>query len=282
MKIQKVVLTTLFLAALVPTTYACSYLFDNFFSLPNKATDPSANWYVIQTGNGGQTYDYVTPGSSSTLSGRGLNKSAKLSVTPDDVVADYQNAELSDVNTGWVFGSELPWKPTMHHPVILNAKVKWGSNYNLDGSGGAVGSSGLWMWNVPVDYAGGELHPMDAFGINWATQGSAMGEGLNVMTLQSSWPVSMKSVAAELPTFDMQEWNDLKIIWRQTNSAGAQEVKMYLNNTLVDTVALEYPMGSLAVQMWNDNQLYSWEGPIMQDPVETQDFFVDNVRVLQL
>lgn len=261
------------------SVFAVLLLTDNFNTLPNKYIDPSAKWYVIQTGNNTQVFDYVADGSSTTLATEGSNTFAKLTISPDSVVGDYQNAELSDVQTGVVYGTTLPWKPEMNKPVVIEADVKWGDNYNLDGTGGAIGSNGIWLWNVPIDYITNTYQPMDAFGLSWATEGSAVLEGLGFNTFKSSIPRSSKKVADVLPNFDMQSWNHVKIVWRQTKLIGEQQILFYLNGTLVDSVILVNPMDTLAVEIWNDNQKYSLTGATLQDATEDQDFFVDNVSV---
>jgi hypothetical protein len=212
-------------------------------------------------------------------------KFARLQLVHDSMpVWDGQNylgTEISEYRTLYSSQSTGRWLPTLGHPITVSASVRFSSNYEQDGTGGAVGSAGLWLWN---SYPNTESHvPVYAFGFNWAEDGAAGGlGGLQMSVLQDTIPIYSEPLGISV---DMSEWHDWKFRWSVDNT-GTQSIKWWLDNTLVGETELEEPLEALSLTFWSDNQFPTFiensEYTIVtHNPASEQDFDIDYVEIEQ-
>ncbi len=94
------------------------------------------------------------------------------------------------------------------------------------GAGDAVGTSGIWLWNSPLEYATMTFHSPIALGFSWVSDGSSMAQGLNGVVMVQNIPVVVKK-----PAFDvnMEEWVTVKIEWAK-DADGQQRVDFWIND----------------------------------------------------
>lgn len=256
-------------------------LSDDFGSIRPQ---PGGPWYVINWGSEdgqprrweGQNY-----GSDSCVRAvRGGGDSfARLEVSPPDTSGFYANAELAERRTGYASGEPGVWKPSPGHPVELETRVRWSPNHDASGGGGAQGSSGVWFWNSPVDMAAEDYADIQAFGLSWTTQDSAVLKGINVAVVRTT-PYGPYPVWSAGPkrAVDLQEWNDFDVIWSE-GGGGAQTVKFSLNGEALGTARLEQPFGALSLEIWSDNQVPTRTGIDYRNPTAKQAFEVDRIEV---
>lgn len=249
-------------------------------------SQPNGPWYVINLGSrDGQArrWEGEACGSDSCVKARkaGGVSYAELSVTPSRTPGFYVNAELAEQNTGYAVGQPGRWEPSPGHPVELKARVRWSANHKADGGGGAQGSSGIWLWNSPVDANATEYADFQAFGISWATGDSVATPGLNASVVRTTpfGPFPVWSAAPQTPP-NMQQWNDVSMVWSE-NGSGAQTVKVGLNGRNLGTTTLSEPFGPLSVEIWSDNQVATAGGIEFRNPTARQSFEVDRISVVR-
>lgn len=264
------------------------YVYDDFKKLDIKQpsdTDDDPYWWVINNGEGAQYY--ANCGTSSCITGEKEQslKYARLQLLHDTApVWDDQNylgTEISEYRTYYSAQSPGRWLPTPGHAISVSANVRFSSNYEADGTGGAVGSAGLWLWNSYPDIP--TYAPAYAFGFNWVENGSAGGiEGLQASVLQDSYPIYSQPLTTSL---DMSAWHVWKFVW-SVDGVGVQSIRWYLDDILVGQTTLEEPFDALSLTFWNDNQFLTiieeeQYAVIMHNPVDTQNFDIDWVEIEQ-
>lgn len=185
---------------------------------------------------------------------------ARFSKYPDTSgVVKYNNTELSELRTGYSYGQELEqWCPSPGHPVVMTETMRFGPNYNADGTGGAVGSSGGGLWNSYPDFPNQQLHPITAIWWSWAEFGSAFGmlDGLAVNVFKDGQLVTFQNVSAPI---DMQNWMTWVITWSTAPHQKERITFTVVQNLDVYVIAdvLTSPLGCLSVTNWNDNAFVS-------------------------
>lgn len=265
------------------------YVYDDFKKVDIKSPGGSGSdpyWWVINNGDNIQTYDNCADASCITGEKEQSLKYARLQLIHDTTPAvwvgtEYNGTEISEYRT--MYSSALPgrWLPTYGHPVTVTAIVRFSSNYAQDGTGGAVGSAGIWLWNSypdPVQYA-----PVNAFGFNWDENGTAGGyNGLQMTALQDTVPFYIQPLAISL---DMTAWHTWSFTW-SANASAAQSITWSLDGVTTGqtTLATSYP--ALSLTIWNDNQFPTFLGNgqfavIYHNPVAPQNFDVDSVEISQ-
>jgi len=258
------------------------YLYEPFDELNFQPVDPDAYWWVTNSGEeGGYPMlwnDLNGNGSSVSIEKQGRwNSYADLSLLTTTTEGYYTNAEISETPSGFAY-NQGKWNPEYRHPVLLRTKVRWDGDFNTDGSGDAIGSSGVWLWNSPMDYMTYEFYPIDAMGISWNNDGSALVPGLNSLVMQQDWPVHVGTPTVS----DMGNWLNFTMLWNE-DANGNQSVQQWVNGQYLGKVDLAAPIDEgLAVQIWHDNQTYNYEGVLLETPVEDQSFQVDYLAIVQL
>jgi hypothetical protein len=220
-------------------------VFDNFDVVQIKQPDNTGDdpyWWIIQ--NGGEQQYYATEKVGKTTF-------ARLRLFHDTTPGDYVSSEISEMRTGYSYGLPARWLPVVGHPVVAVARVRFSPNYHQDGSGGAVGSAGFWLWNSYVDLVTQTMHPVTSLGFSWAEQGSVGGySGLGMSVVQDTYPVYVQPVTR---TVRMNDWMLWTMVW-SVDSAGAQSVRYWIDGHLVGETTLDSPLPALSITLWNDNQ----------------------------
>jgi hypothetical protein len=258
-----------------------NFLLESFNQLRLK---PAVNgeWWVINNGDENgypQRWEANCGDASCTTAERERGVSlARLKLTPDATPGFYTGTEISEYETGFAYGVPGKWVPTYGHPVIVSVRLKWSSNFNADGSGGAIGTSGFWLWNSPIDIPNQAINPQDGIGFNWIEQGSAMLPGLQASVLNYSYPVY-----SAVPTnpVNMQNWNLFTFIW-SVDQNGVQSVTHLINTENLGTYNLDMPLGPMSLTIWHDNQFPTWEGIEVHNPTSNQSMDVDLVTIARL
>lgn len=151
----------------------------------------------------------------------------------DPATPEYHAVGVMELNTGFAFFKPKRWKPEPGKPVTLIAKLRWSDAYNADGTGDFVGSSGIYLWNMPIDYENLTLHEVRALGIDLISDDSEVPEvvGLGVTVLYNDG-----SGIYELDKWDkylyygvdIHDWVELKMTWYEDES-GQQSAKFWIN-----------------------------------------------------
>jgi hypothetical protein len=251
------------------------FVFDSFDSLPLKP-DSDAYWWVINSGDERILGNYGD--ASYVVKGRqGWNSFVKLALTPDSTPGNYTTAEVSEYETGYSYGVPGKWLPTYGHPVIMSVRAKWSGNFSPDGTGGAVGSSGFWLWNSPVDIPNQTVQYQDGIGFHWVESGPLLPSGLQGTAISYSWPFA--SVFPQRPV-NMQNWNLYTMIW-SADRDGNQSTRYFINGQDLGTIEIPQPYAALTFTAWHDNQVPTWEGVVFNNPTVEQSMMMDFVTIVQ-
>lgn len=274
-----VILMLVLSAALPAQASYLDVLFDPFDDIPLRP-DPDAYWWVIISEGGGLTEDYCGPVPAACLEegGAGGTTFARFALFPDESANTYYtNVDVAEKHTGYAYGEPARWSPSPGHPVILRARMRWSEQFNQTGTGGAVGTSGVVLWNSPFDYSTPENPLRDAtmIGIMFATDGTAFGQGLLLVVFEHSFPTAV--FAPRWPV-NMQDWVDFTMLWRET-MGGQQLVTFLVNGQPVGAHHLAEPVDSLSIEMWQDNQKFDFTGAIFESPTSDQFYDVDYISV---
>lgn len=286
--ISLVVVLLALLAASMPVWAAVvgpHSVFDNFDEVVVKDPSNTSNvpyWWIIQNGDLGQYYASCGDASCVTAQREHGTTFARMQLQPDATPGDFTSSEISELRTGYSYGQGR-WLPTPGHPVIATARVRFSPSYHTDGSGGAVGSAGFWLYNSYIDFPNQTLQPIKSLGFGWGEQGTSGGalEGLRTMVLQDSMPVYNNPVDPEV---DMSDWMTWQMIWRVT-IGGKQEVLFLVNGRPAGHVVLQDPLPALSITFWNDNQFATFLNGSLSveyhNPAANQNFDIDMVEVHQ-
>ena len=281
-------------ALLKQTVVQPGYVYDDFkkvdIQLPggdgNNGNGNNPYWWVINNGDGAQVYAGCADASCILAGHEQSTKFARLQLLHDTTPAvwdgtEYNGTEISEYRT--MYSSALPgrWLPSYGLPVTVSASVRFSANYLQSGSGGALGTAGMWLWNSypdPVAYA-----PINAFGFNWVEQGAAGGlNGLQASALQDTVPVYSQAITTSQ---NMSVWHTWMFTWR-ADPSGNQSIQWWLDGTSLGQTALAVPFPALSLTFWNDNQFptYLQDGQstvVMHNPTAEQDFDIDWVEIDQ-
>lgn len=232
-----------------------NFTLDNFNHLYLKP-DARAQWWIINWGPGpgyqDRVEDYCGPTSCVTEIKDQVNHFARLS-THTAPAGYFTNAELAEIHTGFPSEGQGHWTPSVGQPVTLVTNVRWSSNYAQDGSGGAVGTNGVWLWNSPYDLQNYDpTASVTALGFNWAPSNAAGGflAGLKVNVFDQNIPYFINR---PLQTVNMQDWVEFKLVW-SVDGSGTQNVKFYINSENVGDFNLPRAFSNLSLEAWNDNE----------------------------
>ena len=233
---------------------ASAQLYDGFDEL--TTVFEGGSWWVQNHGEVAGNYDlsYEECGSDTCVVAQsdGETTYVRLEQGTDHTAGYYYNAELSELQTGFSYGTPTQWNPEVGSPVVLEARVRFSENYKPDGSGDAVGSAGIWMWNSPLDFNTGEFLPQDAYGFSWVTNQSLLLPGYTFNIVNDSYPVA----AMPILNVDMNDWNTYTLEWGVFPS-GIQYVKGKVNGQMKFFRPVLDPLSNLSREVWNDNQRVS-------------------------
>ncbi|HJR19809.1 MAG TPA: hypothetical protein VJ922_08840 [Actinomycetota bacterium] len=195
----------------------------------------------------------------------GDDRFLRVSVNPSATEGIYTNTDVSEVELGLLTSTGSgDWNPVPGRPVVLEARVRWNEAYNADGSGAAVGTSGIIMWNSAVG-PDGPTPDYDQIGFTWVTDRAFLGllAGLNATTVIDFVPLL---VSRPLLPVNINDWVDLKLVW-STTVLGIQTVQYYVDGGLIGIHLLPKALRNLSVEIWNDNQEPTITlGSVLDDP----------------
>ncbi len=187
----------------------------------------------------------------------------RLQGFPTTTTANYTNANLSEdidgADTDPLYMGQAypgPWNPSPGHSVTVEAKIKFGPNFNKDGSGGAKGTAGIWLWSNP--FSQGAPDPFviyDGIGFSWASQETEVAQGLTMTVLKGTFPVFSQPVLANI---NMNDWNTYKYVWSE-DILGNQSVSYYINGAFQTTapmIAGFTTVQDMGLEVWLDNQAF--------------------------
>src|SRR5512141_2161636 len=120
--------------------------FDEVIVKDANDTDTDPYWWIIQNGDLGQYYALCGDASCTEALSETGTTFARLRLWPDATPGNLTVSEISELRTGYSYGQGR-WLPTPNHPIVATARVRFSPNYLEDGSGGAVGSAGFWLYN---------------------------------------------------------------------------------------------------------------------------------------
>lgn len=256
-------------------------LIDDFETIRSRPRGP---WYVINWGSEDgepRRWEGRECGSHSCVRAvtEGGESFARLEVSPSETPGYYVNAELAERRTGYASGEAGAWEPSPGHPVEVEARLRWSPNHDASGGGGAQGSSGVWLWNSPVDMEAEDYADFQAFGLSWITGDSAVLKGLNAAVIRTTphGPYPVWSAAPER-AMDLQAWNDFALRW-SADASGGQTVRFSLNGAPVGIARLGEPFGALSLEIWSDNQVPTPYGIDYRNPAADQGFEVERIKV---
>jgi hypothetical protein len=190
-----------------------------------------------------------------------VNDFVRLEGVPTTTL-EYVNANLAEEVDGAdtdpaYMGQVYPgdWNPSVGQPVVVEARVRFGENFNKDGTGGANGTTGIWLWNNPFSIqAPNQNAAHDGIGFSWASADSEVAQGLIMNVVKGEFPVFFQPVTADI---DINDWNTYKFIWSE-DIVGNQSVSFYINGehqadaqmyagfTTVENMAFEFWLDNLA------------------------------------
>lgn len=255
---------------LVPKVLADSVILvsENFenpiqYRMPGVASDYP--WWAALDENSSQHYGSACDPKNVvciTRSSEGNDYFARLTLYPDanpPSPMGYNNAEFSQTQTGYTYNQGTIC-PTVGHPVVMMENMRFGPNYNADGTGGAVGSTGGGMWNSYPDFPNQTVHPITAFWWSWGEQGQYNGliDGLTVNIFNQDNPVFFRRVTAPI---NLQDWMLWTMTWSKLdNGNDTVQFSVKQNGQSYDIgTGQTSSLGCLSFTHWNDNQLITFD-----------------------
>lgn len=208
---------------------------------------------------------------------------------------EYHESALTEVNHGYSFYETKRWQASPSHPVTMIAKMRWSNIFNADGSGDFLGSSGIYLWNMPADYPNFTFHGVKAIGIDLLSDDSEMsslvGLGVTYVNLDEPAPgapivyTPESSQKIQYTNVNIHDWVEFKMVWSKETGED-EKVKFWINENYVGEFIMVEPLPSLAVEAWNDNYVAIDNGDgsftlTVGMYTAQQDFDVDFIKVMQ-
>ena len=283
--------------------YGLPWTFNMFNPTPEPDWGNQPYWWPMEN-SGYMERDYNMPCSSAgtecvthgvDANGKGY---VRMMVSPytQMIVGEYHEAALTETNHGFSYNDPKRWVPEVGKPVILTATVRWNGVYKSDGTGGFVGSSGVYLWNMPADYTTFTFHAPKAIGLDLmdvsAPEGMS-GLGVTVADITNDnlanpiiFPANEWVKDVYTKSIDLTKWMQFTMIW-SVDRHGTQHLKAWINLDLVTDRDLARPLPPLAVELWNDNYLITdmGDGTIMlgTQMINTQqNFDIGFISVLKM
>ena len=234
---------------------------------------------------------------SLTKESDGSIKYARMTMRPQQYPGFFNTVQLSDQRDGFTYNAQHRWLPTVNHPITMRTRLRASSNYNADGSGGAIGTFGTWLQNNPNELsAAAQANPerIDEFtshndnffaiGFNWTDPVALNGyfKGFKTMVIDK---YSTALTTTDLPTVNLHDWVNTKAVW-SVNEAGVQTVTFFINDQQVASNVLDIPMPALSIATWIDDEQPQFDangGIIFNygNPTAQQNVDIDSISVTQ-
>ena len=249
--------------------YGVPWTYNMFNPTPQPDWGTHGYWWPM-VNSGYFERDYNMPCSSSGTecvvwgqdpNGKGYVRMTVSPYVPNPAIpGEYHEAALTETNHGFSYADQKRWLPEVGKPVIVTATMRWSDNFNVDGTG-FVGTSGLYLWNMPADYINGVFHGPKAIGIDLMSANMEVPEfrglGLTVIDVPGDTTLYNKSDWTKIPytrNIDLTRWMLFNMEW-SVNAQGEQKVKFWINGEKVGQKTLAQPLPALAIELWNDNYL---------------------------
>jgi hypothetical protein len=225
--------------------------------------DARAKWWIINAGYDSTTNsqgffeDFCGPSSCFVNMSETGDQFARLQLNPNNTPGYFVNVDVAEEHTGYPSEIENTWLPTVERPVEMVSRVRWSDTYNQQGTGGARGTNGVWLWDSPYDFANYDPEaPINAFGFNYAPSDTLAGfaAGLKLTVMSFGFPVVLTDVPVSI---DMQEWNEFKFLW-SVDASGTQSLNLLVNGVDAGTYVLPYALPALSTEIWQDNEFASF------------------------
>lgn len=233
---------------------------------------------VFEGGTFSETYCSLSMSVCSNLVNEGPDKYLRFTMTPDIIPGYYtdmeyrSSPEAEGLNNG-------PWTPQVGSPVVFEARLRMPGR-NFDGSGDAVGTAGVGLWN---NAAGADVNPNTDFILfAWAmdeTTDFLQADGFRAFYLKNLFQYVGSFVP---PAFDITNWFEVRIVW-SVDETGQQSITYAVNDVEFASAILPEPMQGLSITLWEDNSL--WGDDFLEQfliPPQSQFLDIDYVRVRNL
>lgn len=224
----------------------------------------------------------------------GRNGFMRLEVSPFGPFSyegEYHDVSITEENHGFGYLEERRWEPDPGRPVIVHARVRWPEHYAADGSGEFIGSSGIYLWNYPADYAEGTFHEVRSIGLDILSDDSLIEErvGLGVTATYQQYPFvytpDVFVCSERYFDVDVSDWFTFTMVWSE-NRRGEQTVRFWIDGHPLQRCDLPVAFPELGLEAWVDNYvIVPWEDGMLWvttgEISETQHFDVDYLGAYQ-
>lgn len=281
-----------------------NFLYEEFIILRDQEISNNPKWYTLAFGidptdgdgleENGTPYkeearssfnDYAKVEIKRERDGRKIDSFARITIDEDAPEGIYSNVDITDVRL-WTDTSLESGRFNVSDGESLTFKFKarYSDLYTENGVGDAVGTSGFYIWNAGYNELGLQFEELDAFGFQWLSDESLLGQLAGLRT--GYWPSSTPAYSEPIPfEFDINDWFEMKVVWSQ--EAGQQSAEYYLNDQLVGSTQFVRPIINASIEIWADNQTYNVNpdftpGPITyESPIEDQYVDIDRIVVFK-
>lgn len=221
---------------------------------------------------------------------------ARLALNPQQYPGNVNIAQLSEQRDAFSYNAAHRWFPTDGNPVTMETRMRFSPNFHADGTGGAIGTTIVELWNAPDYYldptaditrdnSGFRTHFENTFvmGFTWtdpATLGGLFKGFKATVTDQPGLPTA----SFDLSSVNINDWFTGKIVW-SADSTGAQTISFYIDNVLVGENHPAVPMPPLTVNIIQDNAQVTF-GPggivyVRANPTAPQYLDIDRITIEQ-
>lgn len=227
-------------------------------------------------------------------------KFARLAIYPIRFpIADHVSiAQIGEQRDSFGYGTPHRWLPTVGHPIIYKVRFRASSTYKDDASGSAVGNWGITLFNyadyfadpnadVSRDNSSFSRHTDDYYllGFTWFDPTNVGGALTGLYAASADKFSAAPGFLYPIRGVNINHWTEAKITW-EVDAQGVQTVGYYINNQLISTYQPQFPMPSLAIQIYNDNESFQITAtglaPVHVDIPGKQFIDIDSVDIRQL
>lgn len=230
----------------------------------------------------GQSFPELMCGTTTcgALTTSGMDKFFRFSLGTNVQAGVYSDSEMREEPAfAPIDGGQ--WTPTVGHPVVFESRLRMSAGHNQDGSGDAVGTLGVGLWNNAAGTSGPNPE-YDNITFVWITDEFTDAFGVDGFGANVAWNLFPVVVSRPQFSINLQDWVDVKFIW-SVDSGGTQSVQFFVNGVSTGTYVLPVPLHGLNAIAWQDNQHFDDTfTPRWLAPTAVQTFDVDYIKVTQL
>ena len=226
----------------------------------------------------------------------GSDHFARLALNPQEFPGNVNIAQLSEQRDAFSYDAPHRWFPTTDNPVTMETRMRFSPNFHADGTGGAIGTTIVELWNAPDYYtdptadisrdnSGFRTHFENTFvmGFTW-TDPATLGGLFKGFKATVSDKTGLPSASYDLSGVNINDWFTGKIVWSVDN-VGVQTISFYIDDVLVGSTVPAIPMPPLTVNVIQDNAQVTF-GPggivyVRANPTESQYLDLDYISIKQ-